>query len=190
MGSCAPSQYTSAPLKIFFNVYLAHIRYTVYTVYNTTTGMNKYDTIHAPLALWQCTCCTVYNIMQSENTTGYRIYYTVLYASTCVIKLNMHPVHKLPRDATAQYSSYMNSMIQNMKKCLTLPVSFCIIALPLSLSLSVSLHPSASRVNDDGAGDGKNSKIVQRLMPDRDYYLQIQTFDPKGGKFEFSITAW
>jgi hypothetical protein len=45
-------------------------------------------------------------------------------------------------------------------------------------------------VNDDGAGDGKNSKIVQKLMPDKDYYLQIQTFDPKGGKFEFSITAW
>jgi hypothetical protein len=50
--------------------------------------------------------------------------------------------------------------------------------------------PPVHRVNDDGAGDGKNSKIVQKLMPDKDYYLQIQTFDPKGGKFEFSITAW
>ena len=46
------------------------------------------------------------------------------------------------------------------------------------------------RVNDDGAGDGKNAKIVERLMPDRDYFLQIQTFHPEGGKFEFSITAW
>lgn len=60
----------------------------------------------------------------------------------------------------------------------------------------VSSTPASScfthffRVNDDGAGDGKNSKIVQKLMPDRDYFVQIQTFDPKGGKFEFSITAW
>ena len=53
-------------------------------------------------------------------------------------------------------------------------------------------HPPSllPRVNDDGAGDGRNAKIVERLMPDRDYFLQIQTFHPEGGKFEFSITAW
>lgn len=45
------------------------------------------------------------------------------------------------------------------------------------------------RVDDDG-GDGKNAKIVTQLLPDRDYFAQIQTFDPKGGKFEFSITSW
>jgi hypothetical protein len=45
------------------------------------------------------------------------------------------------------------------------------------------------RVDDDG-GDGKNAKIVTKLLPDRDYFAQIQTFDPKGGKFEFSITSW
>ena len=44
--------------------------------------------------------------------------------------------------------------------------------------------------SDDDAGDGKNAKIVARLIPDRDYFLQIQTFHPEGGKFEFSITAW
>jgi len=44
--------------------------------------------------------------------------------------------------------------------------------------------------SDDDAGDGKNAKIVTRLTPDRDYFLQIQTFRPEGGKFEFSITAW
>ena len=60
---------------------------------------------------------------------------------------------------------------------------------PPLLPLHVSCHVS-SRVNDDGAGDGRNSKIVQKLMPDKDYFVQIQTFDPQGGKFEFSITAW
>ena len=45
-------------------------------------------------------------------------------------------------------------------------------------------------MSDDGAGDGKNAKIVKELMPDRDYFLQIQTFDPKGGEFEFSILGW
>ena len=46
------------------------------------------------------------------------------------------------------------------------------------------------RVNDDGAGDGNNALIVERLMPDRDYYVQFQTFHSKGGKFEFVITSW
>ena len=45
-------------------------------------------------------------------------------------------------------------------------------------------------VNDDGAGDGRNALIVERLMPDRDYYVQFQMFHPQGGKFEFVITAW
>ena len=45
-------------------------------------------------------------------------------------------------------------------------------------------------VNDDGAGDGRNALIVERLMPDRDYYVQFQTFHPQGGKFEFVITSW
>ncbi|XP_064399570.1 zinc metalloproteinase nas-14-like [Halichondria panicea] len=43
---------------------------------------------------------------------------------------------------------------------------------------------------DDDSGDRTNAKIVERLMPDKDYYLQIQTFKPEGGKFEFSITSW
>lgn len=51
-------------------------------------------------------------------------------------------------------------------------------------------HTRLIKVNDDGAGDGKNARIVERLMPDTDYFLQIQTFHPEGGKFEFSITAW
>ena len=46
------------------------------------------------------------------------------------------------------------------------------------------------RVNDDGAGDGRNALIVERLMPDKDYYVQFQTFHSQGGKFEFVITAW
>ena len=46
------------------------------------------------------------------------------------------------------------------------------------------------KVSDDDAGDGKNARIVCRLTPDRDYFLQIQTFHPEGGKFEFSITPW
>jgi hypothetical protein len=45
-------------------------------------------------------------------------------------------------------------------------------------------------VNDDGAGDGRNALIVERLMPDRDYYVQFQTFHSQGGKFEFVISAW
>ncbi len=43
---------------------------------------------------------------------------------------------------------------------------------------------------DDDSGDGLNSKISTQLFTDRDYYVQIQTFDSKGGKFEFSITSW
>ena len=43
---------------------------------------------------------------------------------------------------------------------------------------------------DDDSGDGLNSKISSQLFPDRDYFVQIQTFDPKGGSFEFSITSW
>ena len=43
---------------------------------------------------------------------------------------------------------------------------------------------------DDDSGDGLNSKISTQLFPDRDYFVQIQTFDPKGGKFKFSITSW
>ena len=43
---------------------------------------------------------------------------------------------------------------------------------------------------DDDSGDGQNAKISTQLLPDKDYYIQIQTFDPKGGKFEFSITSW
>ena len=43
---------------------------------------------------------------------------------------------------------------------------------------------------DDDSGDSLNAKISTQLLPDRDYYAQIQTFDPKGGKFEFSITSW
>ena len=70
-------------------------------------------------------------------------------------------------------------IVQTMPPFIYATCTFVSFSLPLSI-----------RVNDDGAGDGKNSKIVQKLMPDRDYYLQIQTFDPKGGKFEFSITAW
>ena len=51
-------------------------------------------------------------------------------------------------------------------------------------------HTKFIKVSDDDAGDGKNAKIVCKLTPDRDYYLQIQTFHPEGGKFEFSITSW
>jgi len=51
-------------------------------------------------------------------------------------------------------------------------------------------HTKFIMASDDDAGDGKNAKIVVRLTPDRDYFLQIQTFHPEGGKFEFSITAW
>ena len=50
-------------------------------------------------------------------------------------------------------------------------------------------HTHTHRVDDD-SGDKTNAKIVERLMPNKDYYLQIQTFDSKGGKFEFSITSW
>ena len=50
--------------------------------------------------------------------------------------------------------------------------------------------PPSPRVDDDSVGDRKNAKIVKRLMPDRDYFVQIQTFSPEGGKFAFSITAW
>lgn len=78
----------------------------------------------------------------------------------------------------------MTNNAQTVTYIYYLSLSFYVIFLSCLLPLSLS------RVNDDGAGDGKNSKIVQKLMPDRDYYLQIQTFDPKGGKFEFSITAW
>ena len=46
------------------------------------------------------------------------------------------------------------------------------------------------KVSDDDAGDGKNAKIVIQLMPDRDYFLQIRTFNSVGGKFEFSIIGW
>jgi len=56
---------------------------------------------------------------------------------------------------------------------------FCVKLCPLP-------HP---RVDDD-SGDRTNARIVEKLMPDRDYYVQIQTFDAKGGKFEFAITSW
>ena len=63
--------------------------------------------------------------------------------------------------------------------------------LKLLLSLIISHLPLLPhRVDDDSVGDKKNAKIIQRLMPDRDYFVQIQTFSPEGGKFEFSITAW
>ena len=62
------------PLKCIFDVYLAHIhiynrQFPVYTVYNTTIGTNKHDIACTHLT-WQCTCCAVYNIMQSESTIG------------------------------------------------------------------------------------------------------------------------
>ena len=41
---------------------------SLYTLFTMQPGTNKYDTIHSPI--WQCTCWTVYNIVQSENTTG------------------------------------------------------------------------------------------------------------------------
>ena len=62
------SQYTSASLKMYFFLCLPspYITDTSLAVYNTTTGTNQYDTyIHLSGSY-----CTVYNIMQSENTTG------------------------------------------------------------------------------------------------------------------------
>ena len=50
-------------------------------------------------------------------------------------------------------------------------------------------HTHTHRVDDD-SGDRQNAKVVERLMPDKDYYIQIQTFKPEGGQFEFSITSW
>ena len=55
--------------------------------------------------------------------------------------------------------------------------------------MTVLFPNNRARVDDD-SGDGKNAKISTPLLPDRDYYVQIQTFDPKGGKFEFSVTSW
>ena len=70
------------------------------------------------------------------------------------------------------------------------------VSVPLPLTLThpphtthTHTHTHALRVDDD-SGDRTNAKIVERLMPDKDYYLQIQTFKPEGGKFEFSITSW
>lgn len=60
----------------------------------------------------------------------------------------------------------------------------------VSLKWELLMCITILRVNDDGAGDGRNALIVERLMPDRDYYVQFQTFHPQGGKFEFVITAW
>ena len=34
-------------------------------------------------------------------------------------------------------------------------------------------HTKFIKVSDDDAGDGTNAKIVCKLSPDRDYYLQI-----------------
>ena len=58
------------------------------------------------------------------------------------------------------------------------------------LSIGPDDHTKFIMASDDDAGDGKNAKIVCRLMPDRDYFIQIQTFHPEGGKFEFSVTSW
>lgn len=60
--------------------------------------------------------------------------------------------------------------------------------------VSWSAYPLPNNITnysvDDDSGDDKNAKISAQLLPDRDYYVQMQTFDPKGGKFEFSITSW
>ena len=43
--------------------------------------------------------------------------------------------------------------------------------------------------SDDNSGDGNNAKIVEALHPDKDYYVVVRTFDPKGGEFYVSISA-
>ena len=34
-----------------------------------------------------------------------------------------------------------------------------------------------------------NAKIVEALHPDKDYFIVVRTFDPKGGECHVSVTA-
>ena len=43
--------------------------------------------------------------------------------------------------------------------------------------------------SDDNSGDGCNAKIVEALHPDKDYFIVVRTFDPKGGECFVSVTA-
>ena len=49
--------------------------------------------------------------------------------------------------------------------------------------------PDKYITSDDNSGDCMNAKIVEALHPDKDYYVVVRTFDPKGGEFHLSVTA-
>ena len=49
--------------------------------------------------------------------------------------------------------------------------------------------PDKYITSDDNSGDCMNAKIVEALHPDKDYYVVVRTFDPKGGKCHVSVTA-
>ena len=44
-------------------------------------------------------------------------------------------------------------------------------------------------MSDDNSGDNQNAKIEEALYPDKDYFIVVRTFEPKGGEFHVSITA-
>ena len=49
--------------------------------------------------------------------------------------------------------------------------------------------PDIYITSDDNSGDGKNAKIEEALYPDKDYFIVVRTFEPKGGEFHLTITA-
>ena len=78
------------------------------------------------------------------------------------------------------YYRYLNSLGIVYLKCTA------IMKLP---SFTGPTDPDQYITSDDNSGDCMNAKIVEALHPDKDYFIVVRTFDPKGGECHVSVTA-